>query len=413
MMRRLLTVIFAALLMAGTFSPAHADSTVVVHGLNTPNPFFPVYFNCDGTLGADSSGLQLQITKSNPTPTLGTRSLKVTWSTSAAFGFLRSGSSSHVADVLSIKMFSDWDQKGTAIIRMTPADTASGYYWIGHGETGWITSGSWQNVDATAVSYAWTLYNPQDQATSTTGTGTLASFAAAHGDGPADAFLGFGCLGNGPAVTIDGFRAGPSGSATTLDFEQQLSKLSISRAPTTITAGQSSTIHGKIIIAGSPASGASVALDAKPAGSSTWSKIASVTADQNGNLTKVVKPTKNTSYRWRFIETTATKGSVSTAVSVGVRTAVSASIVDATLRKGQNIVVKGGTFPHKVGVAVTLWRKTSNGAVVLARSTTHSDGTYKIGAPANAKGTWTVFVTVAAATGNLEGKSPLRSAKVS
>jgi len=413
MMRRLLTVIFAALLMAGTFSPAHADSTIVSHGLNPGAPFFPALASCDGSPANDTSGLQLAITKANPTPTLGTRSLKVTQSTPNVFGFGRSGNSSHVADALSIKMFSDWNQAGTAIIRMVPAGTEVNYYWIGHGETANAPAGSWHTVDATAVSYSWTLYNPDNQPTATTYTGTLAQFVAAKGDGPTDAVLGFGCLGNGPAVTIDGFRAGPTGSATTIDIEQQLSSLTISRTPTTITAGQTSTIHGKMYLDGDGVGGASVKLDAKPFGSSTWTNIATVTSDQDGNLAKVVKPTKNTSYRWRFIETTATKGSVSTAVSVGVRTAVSASIVDATLRKGQNIVVKGGTFPHKVGVAVTLWRKTSNGAVVLARSTTHSDGTYKIGAPANAKGTWTVFVTVAAATGNLEGKSPLRSAKVS
>jgi len=413
MMRRLLTVIVTALLVAGTFSPAHADSTLVVHGLDTPAPFYPVYFNCDGTFGTDSSGLQLQITKANPTPTLGTRSLKASWTTSAAFGFLRSGSSSHVADALSIKMFSDWQQAATSVVRIVPPATPSNYIWIGHGETGWATAGSWQVVDGTTVSYSWTLYNADGQATGTTFSGTLAQFVAAKGDGPTDAFLGFGCLSSGPAVTIDGFRAGPSGNATTLNIEQQLSSLTISRTPSTITAGGSSTVRGRINIGGGPAGGASVKLDAKPFGSSTWTNIATVTSADDGSLAKVVKPLKNTAYRWRFVETTATKGSVSSSVSVGVKTKVTASIVDAALHVGQNLVVTGGTTPHKAGVAITLWRKTSTGSVVLARGTTHSDGTYKVAFPVNKKGTWTVFVTVAAASGNLEGRSPSRSATVS
>jgi len=412
-MRRLLTVIVTALLVAGTFSPAHADSTVVVHGLDTPAPFFPAITNCDGSGGVDPSVVHLALTKANPTPTLGTRSLKVTRDTPTLFGFGRSGNSSHVADAFSIKMFSDWAQAGTAVIYITPADTASGYYWVGYGDTGSIPPGSWWTVDATTVSYFWTLYNPDNQPTSTTGTGTLASFVAAHGEGHTDAILGFGCVGDGPAVTIDGFRAGPSGNATTLNIEQQLSSLSISRTPSTITAGGSSTIRGRINVGGGPAGGASVKLDAKPFGSSTWTNIATVTSAEDGSLAKVVKPVKNTAYRWRFVETTATKGSVSSSVSVGVKTKVTATIVDATLHVGQNLVAKGTTFPRKAGVAITLWRKTSTGNVVLARGTTHSDGTYKIAYPVNRKGTWTVFVTVAAASGNLAGTSPSRSATVS
>jgi len=413
-MRRLLTVIVTALLAtAGLSTPARADSTVVVHGLDTHDPFFPAITNCDGSGGVDSSVVHLALTKDNPTPTLGQRSLKLFTDAPTLFGFGRSGNSSHVADALSIQTFSDWPQAGTAVIYIVPAGTTAGYYWVGFGDTDSTLPGSWQTVTATSVTYSWTLYNPQHEPTGTTYAGTLTQFVATKGDGPTDAILGFGCVGGGPAVTMDGFRAGPSGNATTLDIEQQLSSLSISRTPSVITAGQSSTIKGKVNIGGGPAGGVNVKLDAKPAGASTWSTIATVTSADDGSLSKVVKPTKNTAYRWRYVETVATKGSVSSSVGVGVRTAVSASIVDATLRKAQTLVVKGSTFPRKFGVAITLWRKTSTGAVVLARSTTHSDGTYKIAAPTTSKGTWTVFVTVAAATGNLEGKSPLRSAKVS
>lgn len=124
-------------------------------------------------------------------------------------------------------------------------------------------------------------------------------------------------------------------------------------------------------------------------------------------------PLKQTSYRWHLAGSEAFEERYSTTMTVKVRTAISASIVDRTLRRGRSLVVKGRTKPAKPGVSVKLWRKTSTGSIVLATTRVRSDGTYKVAYPVNRRGTWTVWTTVAAASGNLAGRSPNRSATVS
>jgi hypothetical protein len=103
---------------------------------------------------------------------------------------------------------------------------------------------------------------------------------------------------------------------------------------------------------------------------------------------------------------------MSTTFTVKVHTKVTSRIVDAILTRGQTLVVRGGTTPAKPGVTATLWRKTSAGPVKLDTATVDTNGTYKLTEVASTRGTWKVYVTVPAATGNLAGESPLRSAGV-
>jgi hypothetical protein len=76
-------------------------------------------------------------------------------------------------------------------------------------------------------------------------------------------------------------------------------------------------------------------------------------------------------------------------------------------------VVTGTTKPAKRGTRVTLWRKTSVRTVKIAAGRVRADGTYRLAKAAASRGTWTVLVKVAKASGNLSGTSRTRSIVVS
>ena len=216
--------------------------------------------------------------------------------------------------------------------------------------------------------------------------------------------LGFGC--DGQDFYFDAFAWGSAGNVAISSSQ------TIKAAPTTITAGQSSVITG--VTTAHYVDGTPVDLEVKPYGSSSWRKAAPVLAPETTwALRKSVALLKQASYRWHFLGTESGAESFSPVTTVKVKTALNATVVDRTLRRGQNLVVTGRTKPAKPGSIVKLWRKTASGPIVLARSRVRSDGTYKVAYPVNRAGTWTVYTTIPAVSGNLAGRSVNRSASVS
>jgi hypothetical protein len=114
-----------------------------------------------------------------------------------------------------------------------------------------------------------------------------------------------------------------------------------------------------------------------------------------------------------FAASDCCEGSTSEPLTVDVRTAVTSVLADRTVRKGGHLVLSGRTVPAKPGTSVTLWRRTAGPSRQLATGVIKGDGSYRLTARATKKGSWKVFATVAAASGNLAGTSPVRTAKVS
>jgi hypothetical protein len=245
------------------------------------------------------------------------------------------GSSSGLA-TFKLKVFAPATNGGRAAVAASPAGTPANTFWLGFAQAP-VTANQWSTVDGAALTYSWTLVNAQPDQTGaftpagqTSPNATIAGFVSAKGDGPMDAWIGFGC--DGQDWFFDDFEYGAAGNVTTYDFEAALFNGTLSPTPSTITAGQ----------------------------------VAKLTFQ----------------------------------------------VVDTTVHKGRPLVVQGLSNPRKPGVVVTLWRKTSIGSVKLATSKVRSTGTYKIFYIANHTGSWTLYTTIAAASGNLAGRSVNRTAKV-
>jgi hypothetical protein len=218
-------------------------------------------------------------------------------------------------------------------------------------------------------------------------------------------------------VYVDNFRVSKgSGDTQVFDFEPRLSTTaSISASRSVITTGGSTTLattlrHGTKVLPGR-----SMYLLARPSGSAGYTQVgAAVTTNSNGVARKSVSPARNTTYVWYFKGDKNYRPVQSTGKFIGVKAKVTLTLADSTLSPGQTLVAAGRITPAKVDSVATLWRMTSSGPVRLRSITlTETDGTFRITKVLNSRGTYKVYVTVPAATGNLAGTSPIRTATVS
>lgn len=178
----------------------------------------------------------------------------------------------------------------------------------------------------------------------------------------------------------------------------------------TITRPASVTISANF----QPTSGTSeVSLElwARPWGSS-WKLLDSLTSDNTGAAHRLVSPTHNTLYQWRFTGNDQQAPSESQLLTIRVRVKVTLSLNDSSLRVGQTLVARGVTRPIKPGLTATLWRVAPSGTTKLASRTIRSDGSYRITKVFSHRGGSSLMVTVPGATGNLKGTSPLRAVDV-
>jgi hypothetical protein len=141
-------------------------------------------------------------------------------------------------------------------------------------------------------------------------------------------------------------------------------------------------------------------------------RIATLTTDNLGKVSRTVTPKNTTKYQFRFVEDATRLGSESVLLTVGVHTKVTLGLNDSSLRIGQTMVARGTTYPHKPGVTATLWRVTFPSWTKLATGKVRSDGTYRITKTFRSAAPRSLVVTVPAAAGNLKGTSPARTANV-
>jgi hypothetical protein len=134
------------------------------------------------------------------------------------------------------------------------------------------------------------------------------------------------------------------------------SSVSMGVAPKTLTLGSSTTISGHA--SGSKAAGATVFLQAKPFGSSSFTNVAHTTASSGGNYSFHYFPTRNTLVR--VVAKTAPQAT-SPSVFVGVRMRVGLSVGSLHPKKGQMVRFSGIVVPAFNGSVVMLQRRTSTG----------------------------------------------------
>lgn len=253
----------------------------------------------------------------------------------------------------------------------------------------------------------------------------MSKFLTDHGDGPGTVrILRSPCYGGYATGNVAGWQP-PAGigtdtyldlvtfsftgeAATTYDFEDHVYALAGSAARRTITAGEHTVVSGTLTRDGAAFSGAMLSLQRRPWGHAGWSLAGTALTDATGRAALDVHPVTSTDYRWTYAAAMPTP-----AIRIGVRTRLTLALADATLRHGQRLVATGRTTPAKPGVTVTLRRRTATGTVRLASATVTATGSYRIAKALTTPGTYRVFVTIPAATGNLAGSSVVRTAQVS
>ncbi len=291
--------------------------------------------------------------------------------------------------------------------------------WVGFTDLPSAADG-WQTVSSGGLVYHWRSY---DLATETYGDTdvahtTYASFTGAQGfSGYARFTFAYGCQVHASFLTdrwITG-TPGPPANGSTYDLEGTATRIEITGSKSTLTAGGRLTMTGALMDADSshPVQG-SLELEAMPDGAVEFMPVAQASTGASGEpASTIVRPTVLTSYRWVFSPSDCCEASTSEPFAVEVRTLLTSSLADRTVRKGSTLVLAGKTRPAKPGASVTLWRKTATSSKKLTRARVKADGTYRLTTKATSKGTWKVFATVPAGSGNLAGTSPVRSAQVS
>ncbi|HWM75313.1 MAG TPA: hypothetical protein VNQ53_16315 [Nocardioides sp.] len=321
-MRRKLGVVLAtAVATVGLGQlPALADDTVTVHGTAFPHPRAAslTLVGCESLYQRGTEFLQPYISRGPGRPALGTRSLKYDLAGGNAIGTLSYVDSMAGTTAAGLQVYARSGAQGVAYAGYQSPDADGNELWVGRASLS--ASGSWQQVDATALSYTWAEFDMQTGVPTgeTAETATVAGFAAGHGgDGAGFYMVGFGC--DGAPFYMDGWRVGAPGATTTYDLEALTSHLTMSGSARSIDPGDEVTINGSVRDGtGKRLARGTMILEAKPVGTASFLPVQVVDAAST-DPSVTVAPTGSTIYRWRFADRPLATGSVSRAFRVDVR----------------------------------------------------------------------------------------------
>ena len=320
-MRRQIGVVLAtAVAMVGVGQlPALADDTVTVHGTDFPDQRAAqlTLVGCESLYQRSTEILQPYISRGPGRPALGSRSLKYDLAGGNAIGTLSYVDSMAGTTAAGLQIYSRPGAQGVAYAGYQSPD-ADGYkLWVGRSSLS--AAGSWQQIDATALSYTWAEFDMQTGAPTgeTAETATVAGFAAGHGgDGAGFYMVGFGC--DGAPFYMDGWRVGAPGTTTTYDLEALTSHLTMNGSTHSVDPGDEVTIRGSVrdgtgrrLVRGT------MILEAKPVGAASFLPVRVVDAAST-DPSVTVAPEESTIYRWRFADRPLATGSVSKEFRVDV-----------------------------------------------------------------------------------------------
>jgi hypothetical protein len=182
-------------------------------------------------------------------------------------------------------------------------------------------------------------------------------------------------------------------------------------APTRAVAwGGSDGVYGKLTGAtGSAIPGARIALQARPAGSSTWTTV--VTQALTGySYSLSVVPKQNESLR--VVELTGTR-QVGAATAVTVRAKVTAKLSASKVRHGGHVRISGQVFGKTPGGVVRLVVDRGGKWVTLASTKQSSTGTVAFTVPERTRGTFYYRIYSPATTAFGASYSPMLTVHVS
>ena len=293
-MRRTLMVAALAAALSVPIASAAADSGVTVRGLDFPEHTYLTYFGCESLF---DGGQAPQVRIGSKDADLGKRS----------FGVIVPGSGTasgpvHLTDSVATTTASfsaradEGTATGAAYVWYVSDELDEGQVWAGRATLS--VGSSWTTVNTARASYSWQLL---DAATGDViddgGTGSIARFTRAHGDGPGYMLGGFGCLGED--FSIDALRFGTKGAVTTYDLEGLTTAMSIdAQGPDKAKPGAEITITGSAKDGTGVVVGAPMVLQAST-GNGPFKDVGKpVSAGNDGIVRKIVTPDETTTYRW-------------------------------------------------------------------------------------------------------------------
>jgi len=307
-----MTVAAGALLCALPASPAHADGVQTLTGPATGDTqVYLTYVDCTdlfrpgaapgsrlnlGPFDAPMGRRSLGLVPAGP----GTASGPVVW-----FDSLASVQSS-------FSVASTSGSTGTSYVVVVTPDTPPGAAWLARASLS-VPSGGWTRIAAAEIAYEWTLVDLASHApVQSGGTATTAEFAAAHGDGKGLVVSGFGC--DGGAFNLDAVQ----GAGSTFDFEGVTLTTSLTVDRTSVAAGESVTVTGRVTDAHTRVTGDPLVLEARAPGGAWKAVDAPVLAGRDGLVRVDVPVTETTELRWHRPESQYADEGWSEAVTVTV-----------------------------------------------------------------------------------------------
>jgi hypothetical protein len=190
--------------------------------------------------------------------------------------------------------------------------------------------------------------------------------------------------------------------------------VSVSSNTTALTYGSTVTVTGKLVrpdtaagVAGQP-----VQLYGRRKGTTTWLLVGTATSSSTGALTFAHKPAWSLDYQWSYKGSAAYIGNTSALRSVGVRTAVSATLSKTSFALGGSVTLSGSVAPSHAGKTVYLQRYVSGAWSNVTSKTLSSSSGYAFTIKPSARGTYYYRVYKPADTDHVAGYSATRSFKV-
>ncbi|HVF04628.1 MAG TPA: glycoside hydrolase family 44 protein [Frankiaceae bacterium] len=165
--------------------------------------------------------------------------------------------------------------------------------------------------------------------------------------------------------------------------------LTTAATPTTVTYGTPVTVTGRLTSGGAAVAGRALTLQARRAGTSTWTNVGTATTATDGRVTKRYAPRWTAALRWRWAGDGAYTAATSTSVTVLVKAKVTTLLSPTSMPLGRTAKVYGAVYPaHPYGrYALQRWTS-ATGWRTVGTSTLTASSTFATYRTPGTRGTY-------------------------
>lgn len=185
-------------------------------------------------------------------------------------------------------------------------------------------------------------------------------------------------------------------------------------SPTTVVYGSTAKFSGKLYRkdsgAGSPSK--TVQLQRRKVGHTTWSTQSTTSTGTGGSFAFTVKPSATTDYRAVYAGNSVLIGATSSTRRLAVRTAVTGSFSDSSVKAGTTTYFRGTVKPSHPGQSIHLQLYSGGKWSTVSTTTLTSTSTYSFAVRRGAAGTYTYRTYKPGDADHVGGYSPTRKLTV-